>query len=719
MPSNTLDPSVSINTCAVVAGPARRPEAIASTLVPRILRLGGRPFRPASRGVNRGRSPAARGLRVGVPAVAVLATLAWLVTGAAPALALKVATWNLLNYPDVELAVRQPNLRTAIAALDPDVIMLQELKSSAGRDSFLINVLRVVQPGQWSSTSYISSCESAVFYKPAKVTVTFSGSAIPTYGPRDVLAVRVRLAGYLSKEAELRLYSVHFKAGQPTPTPDDSATRRLECADLRNNMNLAAPTLTSNFLVGGDTNFYGDWEGGYIRLTENQADNDGRCKDPLSMPGTWNAYAYRANHTQSTCASGLCPAGWPTAGGGLDDRFDLFLTSYSLQDGEGLDLIPGGYLAYGNDGQHYNSSVNGLGFNNAVGMAVANALYYSSDHLPAVVTLQAPAKVAAASLLDFGSVIVGAGAERTLVVTNGAAVPADELNYSLSAPSGFLAPGGAFVANAGAAGNAHVVSMSTADPGVKSGALTVSCDDPDSTAKLVQLSGTVLAHAVASLDSLEVATQTAADFGTHPYGAFSDLPVRVHNAGWDPLKAKLEVAGGVITGGNGRFSIVGGFEPAEIADVGRTYALRFDDAGATADSTYEATLVFSCADEPLPGASPASDLVVTLRARPSSGPVDAAVRFPERVAFHPPGPNPFRVETVLRFDLPRPAEVSIELFDISGRRVTAILEGYQPAGSHALRWTPAADRGPLLAGLYFLRFRADGFSETRRLVLAP
>ena len=312
-----------------------------------------------------------------------------------------------------------------------------------------------------------------------------------------------------------------------------------------------------------------------------------------------------------------------------------------------------------------------------------------------------------------------ATAEQPLTVANGATAPADELSYSLVAPAGFTAPAGPFTANAGAAGNAHAVSMSTAGPAARADTLRVTCDDPDSTAKAVLLSGRVLAHAVASLDSVLAVTEDTLDFGTHPEGGFSDLPVRVHNAGWTALQAKLEVTDGVITGGDDRFSIVDGFEEAEIAGVGRTYAVRFADTGATADSAYEATLTFSGADEPLPGAAAASDLVVTLRAQRSSSGADVTPQPPERIAFHPPSPNPFRGTTTLRFDLPREADVSLELFDLSGRRVATILQGRRPAGRHALRWGPAAGGGPLQAGLYFVGFRAGAFRQTRRVVLVP
>ncbi len=41
------------------------------------------------------------------------------------------------------------------------------------------------------------------------------------------------------------------------------------------------------------------------------------------------------------------------------------------------------YIPYGNDGLHYNDSINQPP-NNAVGQEIANALHYSSDHLPVI-----------------------------------------------------------------------------------------------------------------------------------------------------------------------------------------------------------------------------------------------------------------------------------------------------------------------------------------------
>jgi len=65
-------------------------------------------------------------------------------------------------------------------------------------------------------------------------------------------------------------------------------------------------------------------------------------------------------------------------------------------------------------------------------------------------------------------------------------------------------------------------------------------------------------------------------------------------------------------------------------------------------------------------------------------------------------------------------QAKLELFDLSGRRVTSVLHGRQPAGRHAVQLSPlAGGSGPPKAGLYFVSFRTGAFSQTRRLLLGP
>jgi len=652
------------------------------------------------------------------PKTFVLCCAAALIAAATPAHALRVATWNLLNYTSTNggIPIRQPDFRAVMADLQPDILISQETNNSAGKDSMLTNVLNVVQPGQWTAAWVDCGGEGmGVYWKPAKVAISNIGG-FSTSGPRKVLSCLVKPVGYLTNPGWFRLYSFHLKAGGPATA--DSTTRRLECTDIRNTLNSVSQTVVGpNFLIGGDTNFYGPWEGGYIRLTESQASNAGRSKDFLNLVGEWHDNSANAVYdTQSPCET--CRTDVPGvsfAGGGLDDRMDMLLSSYSVQDGQGLDVVS--YYAYGNDGLHFNRSVNASFYNGAVGYALATSLYNASDHLPVVSVIQLPAKIAAVSQLDFGTVIVGATAQQTVAVSNIAPVPGDSLRYTMSAPAGFTAPGGSFAQAAGDPATLQSVTMNTSAAGTPSGTLVFATNDPDTLSKSTRLSGRVLRHAAASLDSLTVALADTVDFGDQLVDSFADTSVKVFDQGYDALQARLSLTAGAIAGGDGHFSIVGGFSSALVGGTPAAYAIHFDTTGVVFDSTYEATLTFSSADEALPGGQPQPDLVVTLRARATYAGAGVPGGPPTALRFYPPRPNPTAGAIGFAYDLPRAAPVRLEVFDLSGRRVASVVSGEVGAGHHELRWSPRGDGAS--AGLYFARFSVPGMTRTVRLVLLP
>jgi hypothetical protein len=676
------------------------------------------------------------------PMKIVLFCAAALFAAAPPAHALRVATWNLMEYDPSNggLTPRQPYFRTVIASLLPDIVISQETNTAAAKDSFLTNVLNVVDPGQWTGQwMNVNSGEGmGVYWKPAQCAI--SGiAAFATRGPRLVVSCLVKPAGYKTNPGWFRLYSFHPKAGGPGTA--DSTTRRLECTDIRSTINSVSQTVMGpNFLLGGDSNFYGAWEGGYIRLTEDQdpinngPNNNGRSKDFLNLPGTWHDYSpYKLYHTQSPCLT--CPTvpGINYSNGGMDDRFDMLLSAYSVQDGQGLEMLS--LDAFGNDGSHYNVSINADNYNGAVGLTVANALYNASDHLPAVSVIRLPAKLSAASQLAFGTVIAGATAELPLSVSNiapqpvgytwsssGASpltLPGDTLRYSLSPPTDFTAPPGNLIQLAGALATDQTIGMSTASAGEKGGTLTVATNDPDTLSKSVLLSGKVLRHASASLNSLATVLADTLDFGEQLVGAFPDTSLGIFNLGCDGLQAQLAVNAGVISGGDGHFSIVGGFSSALVGGTPASYGVHFDAAGVVFDSTYEATLTFSSADEVLPGTQPQPDLVVTLRARATYEGAGVPTGLPTVLRFYPPHPNPAAGAIGFAYDLPKAAPVRLEVYDLSGRRVANVLSGQVEAGHHELRWNPRESGGGIAAGLYFARFSVPGMTRKVRLVLLP
>ena len=92
---------------------------------------------------------------------------------------------------------------------------------------------------------------------------------------------------------------------------------------------------------------------------------------------------------------------------------------------------------------------------------------------------------------------------------------------------------------------------------------------------------------------------------------------------------------------------------------------------------------------------------------------EAVSLVPKKYTLHNPNPNPFNPETNLTFSLPEAGEVSLIIYDIQGREVVRLIDGFHPAGVYE-----ATFNGSMLSsGVYFARLQADGFSQTRKLLL--
>ncbi len=91
--------------------------------------------------------------------------------------------------------------------------------------------------------------------------------------------------------------------------------------------------------------------------------------------------------------------------------------------------------------------------------------------------------------------------------------------------------------------------------------------------------------------------------------------------------------------------------------------------------------------------------------------------IPERVlALSLPRPNPAAGVALVRFELPGPRQVALEVYGVDGRRVATLARGLLPGGSYAREWNGRTDQGLTLAsGIYFVRLRADGEELTRSL----
>ncbi len=291
---------------------------------------------------------------------------------------LRVMTYNLLNYPGNSSAVRNPEFRKTLKYCDPDILIAQEVQSQAAVNEFLSQVLNYGQPGTYSAAPFIDGpdTDNALFYKPSRTQ--YVSHTVLTGATRYVVGYRMRPVGVNADSIDLQIYSVHFRAAEGFETE-----RFIEADTVRNHLN-SLPN-GGYFIVGGDMNLYTSSEPAYNELIGSQADNSGRTYDPINTPGDWNSNSQFSNvHTQSTRLTGNGDGG---ATGGLDDRFDFLLLSDVFQTLPGWQYVPGSYTEVGNDGSHYNLSVND-GVNSAVPDSIADALYESSDHLPVMLDVR-------------------------------------------------------------------------------------------------------------------------------------------------------------------------------------------------------------------------------------------------------------------------------------------------------------------------------------------
>ncbi len=82
-------------------------------------------------------------------------------------------------------------------------------------------------------------------------------------------------------------------------------------------------------------------------------------------------------------------------------------------------------------------------------------------------------------------------------------------------------------------------------------------------------------------------------------------------------------------------------------------------------------------------------------------------------------PNPFNPSTTIRYEFAKHGPLSLQIFDVAGRRVRCLLTGWShEPGSHEVRWDGRDESGAALpSGTYLLRLEAGGEVRTSRVAL--
>ncbi len=309
---------------------------------------------------------------------------------------LKMMSYNILNYPQPG-DTRDADFQTIMQAVQPDLLIAQEVATLDGADVLLNNALNTNGVSSYQRAPLMNDnggwFGNMLFYNSDKLVLK-NQTDIFVY-PRDITHYEMYYndpqLGCHEDTVFLNVFALHLKASDGASNAEireDAISTLIAYLD-------AAPNL-ENVMIGGDFNFYSDngdgGEPGYDLLKDQG--NTHLMEDVV--PG-WirSNYDYRDLYTQST-RSHDDPGNWEGVPGGLDDRFDMILFADEIMSGVGeVTVLPETYEVYGNDGYHYNTSlidasvsVPGGGLNAEVSDEIALALFEMSDHLPVVTELK-------------------------------------------------------------------------------------------------------------------------------------------------------------------------------------------------------------------------------------------------------------------------------------------------------------------------------------------
>ncbi|HEX2865666.1 MAG TPA: T9SS type A sorting domain-containing protein [Ignavibacteriales bacterium] len=76
-------------------------------------------------------------------------------------------------------------------------------------------------------------------------------------------------------------------------------------------------------------------------------------------------------------------------------------------------------------------------------------------------------------------------------------------------------------------------------------------------------------------------------------------------------------------------------------------------------------------------------------------------------------PNPFNPTTVINYALPRASKVTLKIYDMLGREVTTLVNGYKETGRYSVEFNASS----LPSGTYIYAIRASDFVRSGKMLL--
>lgn len=87
--------------------------------------------------------------------------------------------------------------------------------------------------------------------------------------------------------------------------------------------------------------------------------------------------------------------------------------------------------------------------------------------------------------------------------------------------------------------------------------------------------------------------------------------------------------------------------------------------------------------------------------------------FPESYSLSQNYPNPFNPSTSIKFSIPEKAIVTLQVYDVNGRKVAELLNGEKEPGNYDISF----DASKLSSGVYFYQLCSNGFFQSKKMIL--
>jgi len=97
---------------------------------------------------------------------------------------------------------------------------------------------------------------------------------------------------------------------------------------------------------------------------------------------------------------------------------------------------------------------------------------------------------------------------------------------------------------------------------------------------------------------------------------------------------------------------------------------------------------------------------------------DAVEAIPSGFSLVQNYPNPFNPTTEIHYTVPKRTNVSIEIYNLLGRKITSLVNEEKSAGDYSVTWDGTDSKGSSVgSGIYFYQIKAGDFRDARKMLL--